>query len=109
MIKPAPPASEQPAENRGDGHFEYRPLPGAHPPGMQRRIAIVGTMPRAIIEAAPHRCVAANPQFGEHRRRIGAAAIAPPAIGGGLDAERSGERRVGKESVCTCGTRWVPG
>src|SRR3546814_7093755 len=68
------------------------PLPGAHPPGMQRRIAIVGTMPRAIIEAAPHRCVAAKPQFGEHRRRIGAEAIAPRAIGGGLDAEAIADR-----------------
>src|SRR3546814_20165320 len=106
MIKPAPCGPEQPSENRGDGHFEHGPLPELDPPGMKRRFAIVGAVARAIIEARADRCVTTKAEFGEHRRGVGAKAIAPGALGGRL--ARSEQRRGGNGCGSPSRTRWSP-
>src|SRR3546814_11147035 len=84
-----------------------------HPPGMERRVAIVGTVAAAIVETAAHRRVAAETQFRQYRRAIGPETVAPGAINRRRDVEpvadriaRSEARRVGQEWDSAVRARW---
>src|SRR3546814_6925728 len=63
-----------------------------HPPGMERRVAIVGTVAAAIVETAAHRRVAAETQFRQYRRAIGPETVAPGAINRRRDVEPVADR-----------------
>src|SRR3546814_9322505 len=49
-----------------------------------------------------------GPGGGARHRRPDRGAALLPVLGAGLAAERSEERRVGKECVSTCRSRWSP-
>src|SRR3546814_17509777 len=80
-----------------------------HPMNRQAPISPAQREEAGLLDVLP---LAATGQAGE-----GACDVAfppalardwPVALAAGVDADRSDERRVGKECVRTCGTRWAP-
>src|SRR3546814_15535353 len=63
---------------------------------------LTGAFALAILDSANRRALLAVDRMGVH----GLYYAQPP--GAGLVFGRSDERRVGKECVCTCSSRWSP-
>src|SRR3546814_17626931 len=62
--------------------------------------------PHAISRFPRHRCSGISSCFRAKRRQP--SPTPPPLLRPAVKSERSEERRVGKESVSTCRSRWAP-